>query len=120
MRRGPRWSRSERGALVHVAGASVVPSQRSPPRPGGGSLRDAEAKEAPLPLQWGPRWSQSEGGPLAHEVGASAIQSEGGSHAHAARASVVPNRKRPPHPCGTRLSGPKAKEAPTPMRQGPR
>ena len=120
MRRGPRWSRSERGPLAHAAGASVVPSRKSPPRPSGGSLCDAKAKEAPSPLQWGSRWSQSEGGPLAHEVGGSAIQSEGGSDAHAARASVVSKRKRPSHPCGTRLSGPKAKEAPTPMRQGPR
>ena len=48
-----------------------------------------------------PWWPQSEGGPLAHAAGA----------------SVVPKRRRPPCP---RAGGPKAKEAPSPMRWGPR
>ena len=55
-------------------------------------------------MRWGPRWSQSEGGP----------------HAHAVGASVVPKRWRLQRPCGGGLGGPKAKEAPTPTRWGPR
>ena len=43
-------------------------------------------------MRWGPRWSQSEGGTLAHAAGA----------------SVVPKRRRPPRPCSGRLDGPKA------------
>ena len=34
--------------------------------------------------------------------------------------SVVPKRRRPPRPCGSGLSGPKAEEAPWPMQRGPR
>ena len=45
-------------------------------------------------------------------------QSEGGPHAHAVGAPVVPKRRRPPRPRGGGPSGPKAKEAPTPMRLG--
>ena len=30
-----------------------------------------------------------------------------------------PKRRRPPRPCGGGLGGPKAKEAPSPMRWGP-
>ena len=55
-------------------------------------------------MRRGPRWPQSEGRPLAHAAGA----------------SVVPKRERPPRPCGGGLGGPKAKEAPAPMRRGPR
>ena len=55
-------------------------------------------------MRRGTRWSQSGGGPLAHAAGA----------------SVLPNRGRPPHPCGEGLGGPKAEEAPSPMRRGPR
>ena len=44
----------------------------------------------------GPRWSQSEGGLLAHAAGA----------------SVVRKRNRPPRTCGGGLDGAKAKEAP--------
>ena len=69
-------------------------------------LGDAKAREAPSPHAQealGPRWSQSEGGPLAHTAGA----------------SEFPKRKRPPRPCGAGLSGPQAKEAPSPMRRGP-
>ena len=55
-------------------------------------------------MRQGPQFSQSEGGPLAH----------------AAWAPVVPKRRRPPRPCGKGLSGPKAKEVPSPMRRGPR
>ena len=33
--------------------------------------------------------------------------------------SVVPKRRRSPRPCGGGLGGPKAKEAPSPMRRGP-
>ena len=66
MRRGPRWSPSERGPLAHAAGASVVPKRRRPPRPCGGGLGGPKAKEARSPMQWGPRWSANEGGSLAH------------------------------------------------------
>ena len=55
-------------------------------------------------MRWGPRWSQSEGGLLAHAVGD----------------LVVPKQMSSPRPCGGGLSGPKAKEAPSPMRWGPR
>ena len=55
-------------------------------------------------MRWGPRWSQNEGGPLAHAVGA----------------SVVSKRRRLPRPCDGGLGGPKMKEAPAPMRWGPR
>ena len=48
-----------------------------------------------------PRWSRSEEGPLAH----------------AARAPLVPKRKRSPRPCGAGLPGPKAKDANSPMRR---
>ena len=47
-------------------------------------------------MPWGPWWSQREGGP----------------HAHAVGASVIPKRKRPPRPCGGGLGDHKAKEAP--------
>ena len=50
----------------------------------------------------GPRWSQSEGGPLAHAAGA----------------SMVPKRRRPPRRWGGGLGVRKAKEAPLPMRPG--
>ena len=43
-----------------------------------------------------------------------------GPLAHAARALVVPQRRRPPRSRGRGLGGPKAKEAPSPMRRGPR
>ena len=52
----------------------------------------------------GPRWSQNGRGPLAHAAGP----------------SNTPKQRRPPRPCGGGLSGPNAKEAPSPMRRGPR
>ena len=55
-------------------------------------------------MRLGPRWFHSEGGPLAHVAGA----------------PVVPKLRRSPRPCGGGLGGPKAKEAPPPMRRGPR
>ena len=57
-----------------------------------------------MPTGWGPRWSQSAGDPLPNAAGA----------------SVVPKRRRPPRPCGEGFGGPEAKEAPSPMRWGPR
>ena len=55
-------------------------------------------------MRWGPWWSQSEGGP----------------HAHAVGAPVVPKRSMPTRPHGGDIGGPKAKEAPSPTRWGPR
>ena len=63
MLRGPRWSQSERGAVTHAVGASVVPKRRRPPCPCGGGFGGPKAKEAPSPTRWVPRWSQSKGGP---------------------------------------------------------
>ena len=130
MRRGPRWSQSGRGPLADAAGASVFPKRRGSPRPCGGGLggpKTEEAptpcggalggpkeekvptpmrpktEEAPTPIRRGPWWSGSGGGPIAHAAGA----------------SVVPKRRRPPRPCGRGLGGPKAKQAPSPMRRGP-
>ena len=57
----------------------MVPKRRRPPRLSGGGLGGPKAMEAPSPQRRGPRWSHSEGGPLAS----------------AARASVIPKRKRP-------------------------
>ena len=54
-------------------------------------------------MRQGPQWSQCEGGPLAH----------------AAAASVVSKRRRPPRPYGGDLGDLIAKEAPSPMRRGP-
>ena len=54
-------------------------------------------------MRRGPRLSQNGEGPLAH----------------AAEASVIPNRRRPPRPCGGTFCGPKAKEAPAPRQWGP-
>ena len=39
--------------------------------------------------------------------------------AHAAGASVVQKRWRPPCSCGEGLGGPKTEESPSPMRRGP-
>ena len=47
-------------------------------------------------------------------------ESERGPLASAAGASEVPKRRRPPRLSGGGLGGPKAMEAPSPQRRGPR
>ena len=113
MQWGPRWSQIEWGPHAHVAGASVIPKRRRPPRPRGGHLGGPKAKGAPATMRRGPPWSQTGGGPLAHVAGASVVpkekrpprpcgrgprwsQNTGGPRSHAAGPSVVPKGRRPP------------------------
>ena len=42
-----------------------------------------------------------------------------GPHAHAAGASMIQTRNRPPRPCGGGLGGAKTKQAPAPTGRGP-
>ena len=94
---GPQWSQSEGGPLAHAVGAPVVPAKKAPsPKVGLGGPTRRPTHE------WGSWWSQSEGGPSPMRWGPPWSQSEGGL----------------PHPCSGGLGGPKAKEAPTPMRVG--
>ena len=60
-------------ALVHAAGAPVVPKQERSPRPCGVGPGGPITEKAPSPMRRGPRWSQSEGGPRAHAAGASVV-----------------------------------------------
>ena len=81
-------------------------------------------------LRLGPWLIQSEGGPHARATGATMdapehlrhgterFQNERGLRAYAAGASVDPNRRWPPGPCGGGLDDPKAKEAPKLLRTG--
>ena len=112
MCRGPRWSQSGGGPLAHEGG----------PRCEGGPLPHAvlggpKAKEAPSPMRHGSRWSQSKGEAHVHAVGASVVPKRRRSPRPS---GGVQKRRRPPRPCGGGLGGPKAKEAASPMRWGPR
>ena len=50
MRRGPRWSQSERGPHAHAAGASVIPKRRRPPRPCDGASVVPKRRRPPRPV----------------------------------------------------------------------
>ena len=95
--------------------ASVKPKRRRPPRLSGGDLRGLKAEKAPSPLAI-PKRRRS---PPPRRRGSPLSQSERGTVASAAGASVIPKRKGPPRLIGGGLNGPKAKEAPSPPRRGP-
>ena len=59
----------------------------------------------------GPNVSQSEEGPRTHVVWALVVQKRTKPHAHAAEATAIIKRRRPPRTCGRGLRCPKAKEA---------
>ena len=113
MRRGSQWVKNGGGPLSHGVGASVVPEQRRPPRPCGGGLGGPKTEDAPSPMRWGTRWPSP--------MGRALWWSPSGRDplAHAAQASVVPKRRRPPRPFGGGLGGQKKVQAPLPMRRGP-
>ena len=84
----------------------------------------------------GPWWSQSEGRPCALAARASMVPKRRRPYAHAAGVSLLPMQRRPPRPCGGAsvvpkqigpppargegLGAPNWKDAPTPLRRGPR
>ena len=56
---------------------------------------------------------------LAHAAVASVVPKRRRPPAHAAGAWLIAKQRRPPRQCGGDLGGPKAKEAPLPMQREP-